>query len=257
VNAVAQLQAMPQITVTAAELRPFGLVWESSGRKLPRGGPMSSAMLGRLFDEKVGRALATMLGGIEIVVPKATALHPSKPDCVEVGPCRIVGGIRPQNFDVGYRPDGPRFVFDSKTLNDEKSIRKNYQNMINDLGTEATTVHTRFPYAVVAFLVVLPTPSLAPRQKDALTRTLERLSERSSPIDLVHKAEAISLVLWDPATGAIDQNWPAIPSPLRVENLSAQIERAYVERFKGLPLHGADEDATAGEEDDGSEVAEP
>lgn len=28
--------------------------------------------------------------------------------------------------------------------------------MINDLGTEATTVHTRFPYAIVAFLVVVP-----------------------------------------------------------------------------------------------------
>lgn len=238
---------MPPIVIASEELLPFGRTWLSGGRNLPRGGATSSSMLGRVFDQKVGRALATMLGGIEVVVPKSTALHPVKPDCVEVGPCRIVGGIRPQNFDVGYRPDGPRFAFDSKTLNDENSIRKNYQNMINDLGTEATTVHTRFPYAVVAFLVALPSPSLGARQKDALTRTLERLSERSSPIDLVHKAEAISLVLWEPESGAIDKNWPASQSPLRIERFAEQVERAYVDRYKGLPPHGADEDATAGE----------
>ena len=26
---------------------------------------------------------------------------------------RVVGGIRPQNYDVGYRPDGVRFVHDT------------------------------------------------------------------------------------------------------------------------------------------------
>ncbi|MDP2935994.1 MAG: hypothetical protein Q8O86_05835, partial [Dehalococcoidia bacterium] len=72
---------------------------------------------------------------------------------MEVGPVHIVGGVRPQNFDVGYRPDGVRFAFDSKTINDLDSVRKNWQNMVNDLATEATTVHSRFPYAVVAFMV--------------------------------------------------------------------------------------------------------
>jgi len=32
---------------------------------------------------------------------------------------------------VGYRPDGIRFAFDSKTLNDQESIAKNWQNMIS------------------------------------------------------------------------------------------------------------------------------
>ena len=52
---------------------------------------------------------------------------------VEVGPVRVIGGVRPQNFDVGYRPDAIRFAFDSKSLNDRESIGKNWQNMINDL----------------------------------------------------------------------------------------------------------------------------
>lgn len=120
----------------------------------------------------VGTALAAMLGGVPITTPNANALTPSHPDCVEVGPVRIIGGVRPQNFDVGYRPDGVRFAFDSKTLNDSKSVGKNWQNMINDLATEATTVHSRFPHAVVfphaivfphavvAFMVVVPEPCL-------------------------------------------------------------------------------------------------
>ena len=101
---------------------------------------------GRVFDAAFGQALALMLGNIPVVKPNANALTPSQPDCVEVGTTRVIGGIRPQNYDAAYRPDGPRVVFDSKTLNDMGSIRKNWQNMINDLASEAATVHIRFPF---------------------------------------------------------------------------------------------------------------
>jgi hypothetical protein len=119
-----------------------------------------------------------MLGGIEIVTPGRTVLTPPKPDCVEIGDVRIIGGVRPQNFDIGYRPDGIRIAYDSKTLNDSASVRKNYQNMINDLATEATTVHSRFPYALFIFLFVVPAPCLGGAIEAALTLTLERLGQR-------------------------------------------------------------------------------
>ncbi len=201
--------------------------------------------------------MATLLGGIQIAKPNPNALRPAADDVVEVGPVRIVGGIRPQNFDVGYRPDGVRFAFDSKTLNDVQSVRKNYQNMINDLGTEATTVHTRFPYAVVAFLVVIPTPCLLGAQRSALTRTLERLTGRIGPIDSAHKAESISLVLWDPATGGIAPTWPEENSPLRLQALSRQIEEHYVARYKGLPPHDVDEPTAEQETEAQQETSEP
>jgi hypothetical protein len=151
------LQAMPQVLVTAEQLMPFGTQWAQNGNALSRTPPYSSSQLGNIFDAAVGQALGVMLGGIPVMEPaSATSLLPPATDCVEVGPVRIIGGVRPQNFDVGYRPDGIRFAFDSKTLNDTESVRKNYQNMINDLATEATTVHVRFPFAVVAFIVVIP-----------------------------------------------------------------------------------------------------
>jgi hypothetical protein len=234
---MASIEDMPPIVVGPAELLNFGKQWQKNKGGLSRTPPFSSMELGNIFDAKVGQALATMLGGVEIVKPNSNALIPSNRDCVEVGPCRIIGGIRPQNFDVAYRPDGVRFAFDSKTLNDAESVQKNYQNMINDLGTEATTVHIRFPYAVVAFLVVVPNPCFASPQKEALTATLERLSQRSSPLDSAHKAEAISLIVWDPESGEVDCSWPEESSCLRIESFSSQIRKSYEARYKGLPPH--------------------
>ncbi len=231
---MAHLRQMPQIIINPEDLLPFCEVWTKNGGKFDKA---QSMQFGKVFDTKIGEALAIMLGGIPIVKPGGNELIPKQANCVEVGDCRIVGGVRPQNFDAGYRPDGVRFAFDSKTLNDTESVGKNWQNMINDLGTEATTVHIRFPYAVVAFLVAIPQPCLSSPQKESLAETLERMSLRTSPIDAPHKAEAISLVIWDPATGTIDPIWPREGSGLRIGSFSEQIQKAYVERYKGLPPH--------------------
>lgn len=229
------LQTMPQLKFSDAALKKFGDAWKRNRGCLKRTPPYSSMQLGNMFDESVGKAMAVMLGNIHIIKPGANDLVPKKYNCVEVGPVRIVGGIRPQNFDVGYRPDGIRIAFDSKTLNDADSVQKNYQNMINDLGAEATTVHTRFPYAIVGFLVAVPKPCLTSPQKEALTETLERITQRATPLDSDHKAEVISLVVWDPKTGKIDTTWPKSSSPLRWEQFSRQMFSIYEARYKGLP----------------------
>lgn len=241
---MARLSAMPRLVLDQARLAAFGAQWTANKGALSRTPPNSSGELGEFFDAAVGVSLAAMLGGIPIVAPPPNSLTPPPPpprsphlDCVEVGPVRIIGGVRPQNFDVGYRPDGVRFAFDSKTLNDRKSIGKNWQNMINDLATEATTVHSRFPHAVVAFLVALPEPVVASAQRSAIVETLERLARRTSVEGPVYMAEAIALVLWNPANGTLDPNIPAPHSPLRYERFSDQVEAAYVSRYKGLPPH--------------------
>jgi len=231
---------MPPIQVDKTELAKFGEMWKSKSGSLSRTSPFSSSELGYLFDSAVGKSLAEMLGGIAIVTPKMNSLVSPQADCVEVGPVRIIGGVRPQNFDVGYRPDGVRFAFDSKTLNDESSIRKNWQNMINDISTEATTVHTRFPHAVVAFAVIIPEPAIASAQRRAMIETLERLARRVGVRNDNHMAESIALILWNPDNGEIDAGVPSPASPLRIEKFSEQVESAYVTRYKGLPPHAAE-----------------
>lgn len=232
-----QVTSMPKVEVDNALLKSFGAAWRANGGALGRTPPYSSLDLGRIFDRAVASALSAMLGGIPIVTPGNEDLIPSQPDCVECGNVRIIGGVRPQNFDVGYRPDGVRFAFDSKTLNDTKSVGKNWQNMINDLATEATTVHSRFPYAVVAFMVIIPTPCLAGATRAAMIGTLERLGQRSELDGPNHMAEAIALLLWDPETGRVDSETPAATSPLRIERFSEHIETTYMSRYKGLPPH--------------------
>lgn len=241
------LQPMPPVQISQSDLRPFGETWRKRvsypGKKdkppecLSRTPPYSSGQLGELVDGAVGKSLAAMLGGIPVVKPTSTALVSAETNVVEVGPVRIIGGVRPQNFDVGYRPDGVRFAFDSKTLNDKKSIGKNWGNMINDLATEATTVHSRFPYAVVGFMVIYPEPAVTAGQLAATIGTLERLGGRTLADEPEHRAEAVSLVIWNPAIGKIVADVPDPASPLRIERFSEDVERAYVARYKGLPPH--------------------
>ena len=235
---------MPALKISQEELQRWGKLWlgdlnpETKKAKEPFSFDRQQSVNFAFFiDMAFGQSLAISLGNIPVVKPNAYSLLPAKADCVEVGAVRVIGGVRPQNYDVAYRPDGPRVVFDSKTLNEEKSIGKNWQNMINDLATEATTIHTRFPYAVVAFIVVVPRPALGTKQEFDMIRTLERLGTRRDVLDQAHLAEAISFVVWEPKTGEINLNVPNPNSILRIEKFSDTLFPHYLNRYKGLPPH--------------------
>ena len=240
---VALSDHMPLITPSKDALKEWGRLWlgttgSNGGIKKPNCFDRKQSMdFGKVFDQAFGEALAKMLGGIPVRNISKSSLVPPEDNCVEVGEARIIGGIRPQNFDVAYRPDGPRVVYDSKTLNDTDSVRKNWQNMVNDLGTEATTCHTRFPYCVVVLVIAIPRDALPTTQEKDLLRTLERLGSRNDILDQAHLAEAIAFVVWDPHTGEFDSRVPPSDSPIRLENVSQRIFDAYVSRYKGLPPH--------------------
>ncbi len=234
---------MEPLSIPTQQLREWGSLW--LGDQNPEKGKakekqcfdrFQSVNFASFIDNEVAKCLAKMLGDIP-VKPVASSLIPPIADCVEVGNVRVIGGVRPQNYDVVYRPDGARVVFDSKTLNDIKSVGKNWQNMINDLATEATTVHIRFPYAIVAFIVLIPKPCLAQKQQADITRTLERLGVRKDVLNQAHLAEVISLVIWNPETGEVDPDIPSRDSIIRIEKFSDTLYPHYLSRYKGLPPH--------------------
>jgi len=242
---MASLKAMPSISIDAHELAKWGAIWlgtigaNESSKQPNRFDKKQSMDFGKqVIDPAFASAFAEMLGGIPVAEPQnSKSLLPPVPDCIEIGDTRVIGGVRPQNFDIAYRPDGLRIAYDSKTLNDFDSIKKNWQNMINDLATEATTVHTRFPYAIVCFVVVIPRPALDTSQEYDITRTLERLAARRGVQNQNHLAEAITFLVWEPATGIIDQITPAPESVLRIERFPSIVSERYLERYKGLPPH--------------------
>ncbi len=226
------LTRMPEIQFPSGPLREIAGSWDRDHEALAK---EDGERLGKLCDQLVGTALATFLGEIPVRTPNPRHLLPETADCVEIGPARVIGGIRPQNFDVAYRPDGVRFAFDSKTLNTRKSFAKNYQNMINDLASEAATVHTRFPAAVVAFMIAVPAPCFGSHQA-RFEAALSRLASRLHPSDEAHRAEAIALVVWDPDSATVRAE-ATRSDDLRLSTFSAQIEGAYTRRYAEMPPH--------------------
>jgi hypothetical protein len=109
--------------------------------------------------------------------------------------------------------------------------------MVNDLATEAATVHSRFPIALVAFIVAIPAPCLPAGRRLQIEGRLGGLARRVYANDPDYLAEAFALVIWDPYTGAIDPNVPAPTSRLRIEKFHERVEQIYVERYGGLPPH--------------------
>ena len=111
--------SMPPLSISNQELKDWGDKWiseinnESNQPKKPFAFDRhQSVNFASFIDLAFANALAAMLGNIPVVAPVMGSLLPTQADCVEVGPARVIGGIRPQNFDVAYRPDGPRVVFD-------------------------------------------------------------------------------------------------------------------------------------------------
>lgn len=228
-----KINPMPPISFQHSFLSTWGARWNINNKFNKK----QAMDFGKEIDSIVGKTLAIFLGNTPPCLGSLKSLNPPNDDCVEIGPSRIIGGIRPQNFDVVYRPDGLRIAFDSKTLNDKKSVQKNWQNMINDLATEASTVHSRFPYAIVAFIVIIPRPALMQAQEDQIIRTLDRLASRKEISDEEHLAEAISLVVWDPSAGQLVNNTPSSYSKLHINKFNKIIEYCYKKRYKGLPPH--------------------
>ena len=89
----------------------------------------------------------------------------------------------------------------------------------------------------MAFIVVIPEPCIDPARRDVMIETMERMTGRIGVAEPVHRAEAISFVLWDPVKGNINPSVPDPASPLRIDRLSDQIEAAYHSRYKGDPPH--------------------
>ena len=241
---MAVLKPIPLLNLDKALFQEWGKIWLGSaaangGSKKQNCFDKKQGMdFGKAVDPIVAKAIATMLGDIPVVSTSGRdKLLPPQSDCVEIGDTRLVGGVRTQNYDIMYRPDGVRIAYDSKTLNDQSSMQKNWHNMINDLASEATTAHTRFPYALALFFVLIPKDVFIGNQTGEITRTLERLNCRESIREEDYKAESIALLIWNPHTGEIDPDLPSPESSLRVEKYTKRIEKMYYDRYAGLPPH--------------------
>ena len=241
---MAALNPIPDLTIPRELLMEWGAIWlgttgSNDTEKAVNCFDKKQGMdFGKAIDPYIAKMIAGMLGEIPVVPPiSGYKLLPPRDDCVELGDTRLIGGVRTQNYDIMYRPDGVRIAYDSKTLNASGSLQKNWHNMVNDLASEATTAHTRFPYALALFLVLIPKDIFTGNTTFEIIQTLERLNCRKSIREEDYKAESIALIIWNPHTGEIDHDIPGQQSSLRWEKFGSRIESAYLERYAGLPPH--------------------
>lgn len=122
VNDMAELaHQMPPLIIPIDKLKEWGTLWLGNQNPVTKKSKQKecfdrfqSVNFAAFIDAEFGACLAKMLGNIKVLRPKGDALIPPAPDCVEVGGVRIIGGVRPQNFDVAYRPDGPKLSLTAK-----------------------------------------------------------------------------------------------------------------------------------------------
>ena len=166
--------------------------------------------------------------------------------------------------------DGLRLAVELKPIN--LAVGRAIWNRFGDIRTFAVNIHLKFPFAVVAGVLVIPTkedPKAAPEEDETgdgdieagaplvtpgvkpaetpsvtsgmkstthlIERAVKRLTRaggRRTEGDAPHLLEAIAVVAYDPETATLDPNLPPKGSPLRWNEFVQALAVAYESRFE-------------------------
>src|SRR5262245_59505565 len=92
--------SMPPLAIQQKDLATWGASWLSATNSASGKSKNANAFdkgqginFASFIDQSFASSLAMMLGGIDIVVANGRSLLPTKPDCVETGSVRIIGGV--------------------------------------------------------------------------------------------------------------------------------------------------------------------
>lgn len=161
---------------------------------------------------------------------------------IHAGERTFSGALRRARLDVSeFHPlDGLRLAVELKPVN--LAVGRAIWNRFGDIRMTAVNVHLKFPFAVAAGLLTVPTYEL----KDGtgkttvhlITRAIDRFERAGSRVtesDAAHLLEAVGMVIYDPDSDELDPALPPTESPLRWDNFVASIVRSYDTRFGAAP----------------------
>jgi hypothetical protein len=216
----------------------------------------STAKIGQIaLSAGLARAIVT---GLVVRLPKLHAYPRER---------TVAGALRTARADVSesHELDGLRLAIELKPIN--LAVGRAVWNRFGDVRTFAVNIHLKFPFAVVAAVLTVPTfewktakpitpvvdesttdqidlealreikagaasrastrPVIA-RLASRLARTRARLTE----VDPPHLLEAVALIVYDPDTGTIDPDLPAAGQDLRWEEFLNRVAETYRLRFE-------------------------
>jgi hypothetical protein len=191
----------------------------------------------------------------------------SRPLELSVGERRVAGALRPVNADVSeiHATDGLRLAVELKPVN--LAVGRAIWNRFGDIRTFAVNLHLKFPFCVIGGVLAIPTweevgtkqaQSAAAEEAEhasehaeetaaldempgwkstrhLIERAIARLVRaggRRTEADAPHLLEAIAVVVYDPKTGALDDELPSSASGLRWNDFVAAMASAYDARFE-------------------------
>lgn len=191
---------------------------------------------------------------------------------VVVGERKVSGALRTVNADVSeiHPTDGLRLAIELKPVN--LAVGRAIWNRFGDIRTFAVNLHLKFPFCVVGGVLAIPTyeevgtldaisasrheaaieEDTKPEQSDVpeiptpsgrrstvhlIERAVARLVRaggRKTEGDAPHLLEGIAVVVYDPDSGTILRELPAVGSSLRWEEFIDALVAAYKGRFEEI-----------------------
>jgi hypothetical protein len=156
------------------------------------------------------------------------------------GELEVAGALRSARADVSesHQLDGLRLAVEIKPVN--LAVGRAIWNRFGDVRAFAVNIHLKFPFAVVAGVLTVPTwewsatgTSKSPTLHiiDRLVRRLQRTRRRETEADAPHLLEAVTVVVYDPDTGHLN---PVLPPPgygLRWDEFVSIVAETYEIRF--------------------------
>lgn len=125
----------------------------------------------------------------------------------------FLGAVRVQEVDVWLtNPEaGLVLAVDPKHFQSADSLKKNWQNGLNDLIAFATNMHERFPLCAVGGIISFPEWAAAPQSLKQMRSICARAIPREKPLNAYGKFEGFALAIYDTQCNLV---WPFQPEDL-------------------------------------------
>ena len=152
---------------------------------------------------------------------------PAIGDGAIAGEREVAGALRSAQVDVSetHRLDGLRLAVELKPVN--LAVGRAIWNRFGDIRMTAVNLHLKFPFAVVGGVLAIPSYEMTPKGVKKSTthliaraiNRLERAGGRRTEGDAAHLLEGVGVLVYDPDTGAIDDDLPPRTSMVRWKTL--------------------------------------
>ncbi|MBI4216247.1 MAG: hypothetical protein HY687_02470 [Chloroflexi bacterium] len=125
----------------------------------------------------------------------------------------FLGAVRVQEVDVWLtNPEaGLVLAVDPKHFQSSDSLKKNWQNGLNDLIAFATNIHERFPLCAVGGIISFPEWATSPQSLKQMHSICARAIPRTRALNAYGKFEGFALAIYDTSHKLV---WPFSPDSL-------------------------------------------